>query len=471
MHRKSFVGFVFALCVACHTSAARTGGPPAAGPIPSRHCDGNAPLDRKLAQVPSARASWFNTPHGNERLYVLEAGPPTSRAPTLVLIHGVGKVGSGDFYPVLAELSRSRHVLAVDLPGFGRSSPEDQDFGPERLIDAVSLVARTCAPGKLDVLGHSSGGALALLFAAEHAELVRRLVLVSVAGVLRPEVLLRGQLHKTLEPMQANVPILGKPTEKLGDAMIEFVQAMAPSSQAIADTGLLGKSPSVLAATALLDYNFGYAIARVRAPSLILWGEEDKVAPSRIAHLLDDRLPDSQLVFLPDAGHVVMHDQPARLSETVLSYLAGTLKTPEPRASASAAPSDGGCKNEDEVTLSGDYETIRIEKCRRFRLHRVRAKRVSIHDSEGRIDDSQIAEGLQVAHSELSITGGSVDGDVAVETSDSKLDLAGVAIAGTTSAIHVKDDSDVITSVTPIKSPQTDAILHRELTLHQGDSL
>lgn len=438
-------------------------------------CDGKAPLDPALKGIQGLRASWFNDPSGNERLYVLEAGPPSGRGktPPLVLIHGVGAIGTGDYYPVLGQLSQTRHILAVDLPGFGRSNPEDKDFGPERLARSVDTVVRACAPGKIDVLGHSSGGSLAVLFAAKRSDVVRRLVLVDVAGILRPEVLLHGQLHQSLTPMREKVPVISKVVEKTGSVLIDAIQALVPNAEKVADTGLLGQSPGVLAATSLLDFNFGRAISEVKAPTMILWGQKDYVVPTRIAQLLDDRIARSELVFIPDAGHVPMKDQPGSMSVLVTKYLDG----PEPRKKEPVAPKpldttrDGLCKEQEEVTLSGDYDEILITDCKRFRLHNVRANQVTVRKSEGRIDDSIVSRGLFIHDSDMFITGGKLSGPVALETSDSKLDIAGVEITGTEAAIRAVKRSDLVLSVTPVHSPKTDEIVHKELDLDDGQEL
>jgi len=452
-----------------------SGGPPKPGPVPSVGCDGKAPLDPALQGIPGLRASWFNDPSGNERLYVLEAGPraDSAKTPPLVLIHGVGAIGTGDYYPVLGQLSQHRRILAIDLPGFGRSNPEDQDFGPERLARSVDTVVRACAPGKIDVLGHSSGGALAVLFAAKRADVVRRLVLVDVAGILRPEVLLHGQLHQSLTPMRDKVPGISKVVEKTGSVMIDAIQALVPNAKKVADTGLLGDSPGVLAATSLLDFNFGQAISEVRAPTLILWGQIDYVVPTRIAQLLDDRIAHSELVFIPDSGHVPMKDQPGSMSVLVAKYLDG----PEPKKKEPVAPPpldttrDGLCKEQEEITLTGDYNEILITDCKRFRLLDVRARKVTVRKSEGRIDDSTVSDGLFVHDSDMSITGGKLSGPVALESSESRLDIAGVVIRGSEAAIRAAKKSEIVLSVTPVHSPKTDAILHKELELDDGQEL
>jgi pimeloyl-ACP methyl ester carboxylesterase len=474
VYRNLLCGAVL-LSVACHTPKTATGGPPKPGPIPSTHCDGRAPVDEALKGVPGVRGSWFNDPSGHERLYVLEAGPVAdqSNGPTLVLIHGVGEIGTADYYPVLAQLSRDRHVLAVDLPGFGRSNPEDQDFGPERLAHSVDTVVRQCATGPIDVLGHSSGGALALLFASLRSDVVRRLVLADVAGVLRPEVLLHGQLHQTLTPMRERVPVLSKAVEKTGSVIIDAIQALVPSAKSVSKTGLLGDSPGVLAATALLDYNFGPAIAAVRAPTLILWGQEDYVMPTRIAHLLDERIEKSELAFIPGAGHVPMKDQPELMAKLVDKYL-NEPRTELPKKEKPPQPSstrDGVCQDQEGLTLEGRYDEIVITGCKRVRLHEVEARHVIMRNSEGRFDQSHIAEGLVLDDADLIVTGGTLRGKIAIETSDSELDIAGVEIRGSEAAVRAHKESELVLSVTSVESPKTKAMLHKEVKLDDGQEL
>jgi surfactin synthase thioesterase subunit len=327
------------------------------------------------------------------------------------------------------------------------------------------MVVEACTPGKVDMLGHSSGGSLAILFAAEHAKHVRRLVLVDVAGILRPEVLLRGQLHQALTPMREEVPGVTKAVQAVGGAMIQAVQALVPNAKAIAETGLLGHSPSVLAATALLDFNFGYAIELAKAPALILWGKDDQVAPPRIAHLLDDRLVHSELLFIADGGHVLMRDQPEPMASAALAFLDGPSQGPSKAQAAQPRPAkqvEGVCKDQDEVTLTGDFERIVVSHCKRLRLLDVRADSVRIDDSEGRIDNSEIRAGLRVAESSLSITGGSVSGEVAVDALDSKLDFAGAVIKGTKVAMRMDKKSALVASILRVESPLTNEILHAE---------
>ncbi|MDB4988629.1 MAG: alpha/beta hydrolase fold protein [Myxococcaceae bacterium] len=471
MSRLSLFVFLL-LTVACHPPKTASGGPPAPGPIPSSSCDGKAPVDPAIAHVPGVRASWFNDPSGRERLYVLEAGPPErhAREPPLVLIHGVGAIGTADYYPALAQLSRKRHVLAIDLPGFGRSNPEDQDFGPERLARSVDVVVRACAPGKIDLLGHSSGGSLALLFAAKRADVVRRLVLADVAGILRPEVLLHGQLHQTLTPMHDHVPHLANAVEKTGGVLVDALHALVPNAKDVAESGVVGHSPGVLAASALLDFNFGPAISEVRAPTLILWGKEDFVVPTRIERLLHSRLARSEVIFIADSGHVPMKDQPERMATLVNEYLDGAeLKEPEVAVPLAKELHDGSCNDQDDLTLTGDFDKVIVSRCKRVHLNKVRARQIMIRKSDGHLDDCQVSDSLAVYDSDLFITGSELRGTVALDVSESELDIAGVVISGSEAAVRVHQKSHIVLSVTKVHSPKTDSFMHVALDLKEDE--
>lgn len=448
-----------------------SGGPPKPNTsIPSTSCDGDAPVDEPVEHVPFVRGSWFNDPSGDQRLYVLEAGRREGGRPTLVLIHGVGDIGSADYYPVLEALSRQRHVLAVDLPGFGHSAIRNEDFGPERLVRSIDTVRRACTSGEIDVLGHSTGGSLALLFAGQQRDAVRRLIVVDVAGILRPEVLLQGQLHQTLTDVRDNAPLTGLAIEKIGDLMIRAVDAVTPSAERMAETGLLGDSPGMLAATSLLDFNFGPAILQIRAPTLILWGKNDHVVPPRIAHLLDERVEASELTFIEGAGHVPMKDQP----ELFASYVSGYLDNPAPPAPPlppNRATREGRCDHQQDLILEGDFERVVVEDCEHVWLNRVRAREVLVKNSHGLIERTEVSGKLVLVNSEFALTGGALRGECPLEVSDSELDLAGVVIAGERAAVHVREKSKLVFSVSPVTSPKTDRVLHEALELERGQEL
>jgi pimeloyl-ACP methyl ester carboxylesterase len=358
-----------------------------------------------------------------------------------------------------------------DLPGFGHSDRNDEQLTPEGTVRCVDSVVHALHLKRIDLLGHSSGAALAILFAAERPELVRRMVLVAVVGVLRPETLLRSQLHEHLNDLREDRPRAAKMVERSGDALVNSLAAILPSAQAISDSGMTGKSPSILLATSLLDYNFAPAIAAVRAPSLLVWGEKDDVAPVRVGHFLDDRLPRSELRFIRDGGHVLMDDQPALLVQTVNDYLDEPLKPEPPAAGEDESQKVARCQGQKDWTLTGDFDEIWVDHCEHAWLNRVRARRIVVRDSDLRIDHASVSEGVSADDSRLLITGGEFHGDLALDLDGGSHDIAGAVVTGGEAAVRARKRAAVLFSVTRLQSKRGTRFAHEAVTLRDGEEL
>jgi pimeloyl-ACP methyl ester carboxylesterase len=431
---------------------------------------GAAPLDEDVRSLPEVRASWFEAADESQRIYVLEAGPRRAVVPPLVLFHGVGAHGIRDYFPVLGTLAKERRVIAIDLPGFGHSARGEGDLTPEHMVRQVASVLFAMDVRRADLLGHSSGSALALLLAAQSPDLVRRQVLLGVCGVLRPETMLRSQLHEALNDAREKRPVGAKIAEKSGDALVNAMAVMFPSAGALGDTRVAQRRPGVELAANLLDYNFGPAIAAVRAPTLLVWGKKDEVAPVRIGHLLEDRLADARLVFLDDAGHVPMDDQPKALASRVSDFLDGRLEA-RPREPAGPFARVVRCDDEENVTISGTYDEVLVDGCKHAWLNHVQARRVVVRNSDLRIDHTAIREGLVADDATLVITGGEIRGAVALDLRGGHHDLAGVLIAGKEAALRARAPTEVLFSVTSLQSPHTRQMLHEERELEAGQEL
>jgi len=430
-----------------------------------------APVNPELRDLPNVSAWWFKPSGSPARLYLLDVGPPNAKNPPLVLFHGDGAIGNRDFYPIFAGLSRRRRVIAVDLPGFGRSERNGDDFAPDQMVRQVASVVDALGLRRVDVLGHSSGGPLALLFAAQSPKLVRRLVLVAAVGVLRPEALLRGVLHDRLTGMRDSSKIAAGVVETSGNALVTFAGLLGGSSGGISDSGLAGNSAGALLALALLDYNFGAALFGIRAPTLLVWGDRDELAPVRIARVLEARIPGSKLVFIEDAAHVIMREQPAALAELVTSYLDGPIEALAEQSAPRKAVPDKRCAHQDDVTITGDYGEIDLDHCNNARLERVRARRVVVRGSKVHIERGNVTEGVIADDSELVITGGDYRGEVALDLNGGTHDVAGADIEGRVAAVRARQKTTVLFSVTRLESPKATRMMHEAASLAPGQEL
>jgi hypothetical protein len=194
------------------------------------------------------------------------------------------------------------------------------------------------------------------------------------------------------------------------------------------------------------------------------------VVPPRIAHLLNDRIAESQVTFVEGAGHVPMKDQPELFASVVSGYLDGKLKRPDPPAPNNSTR-EGRCDHQQDLMLEGDYARVVVKDCKHVWLNRVRAREVHVQDSDGLIEGTIITSKLTLDHSEFALTGGELRGDCPLEVSDSELDLAGVAITGKQAAVCVRKKSKLVFSVSPLISPTTDRVMHEALELEDGKEL
>ena len=95
-------------------------------------------------------------------------------------------------------------------------------------------------------------------------------------------------------------------TSRVFDPAPDIVMEFAPLRQRI-----LGGKPERIAALGLILQDYGPLIAKIKTPTLVVWGADDMVAPLRTGLMLADRLPDAELVVLPSVGHQVMAQAPS----------------------------------------------------------------------------------------------------------------------------------------------------------------
>src|SRR5437879_7946041 len=106
--------------------------------------------------------------------------------PPLVLVHGLGSSAAVEFYYTLEPLAAHHRVLAVDLPGFGRSDKPVLDYTIDLFVKAVQDLMACEGLDRAAVMGVSMGGRVALGLALDSPQLVERLVLVDALGVGPP---------------------------------------------------------------------------------------------------------------------------------------------------------------------------------------------------------------------------------------------------------------------------------------------
>ncbi|MBY0572323.1 MAG: alpha/beta hydrolase, partial [Undibacterium sp.] len=235
-------------------------------------------------------------------------------APWVVLIHGLGKAASEDWAPLLTALSENYQILLLDLPGFGGSTLPDAALTPHKYAELVHFLVSTYAKEPVNVLGHSMGAAVALRYAHDYPQEVKRLLVIDAAGILQTTVFSR---HLSKIPSQFEIMPALDTWIKRGAGMLNFVSGSLQDWSANASTTLqvlmssegarkfLYKDNSnINAALGLVNEDFTPLLRNLRAPTYILWGEQDPIAPLRTGIALAWSMPHARLTRLPHVGHM-----------------------------------------------------------------------------------------------------------------------------------------------------------------------
>ena len=256
------------------------------------------------------------------RLRVRISGP--ADAPVVILLHGFG--GSLETWESWAVvLSKQYRVVRFDLPGFGLTGPDPSgDYTDARTVRVLAALMDALGVQKASLIGNSLGGKIAWNFAAEYPGRVEKLVLISPDGFASPgfEYGVKPKLPAVMRllpytlprfMLRMNLAVAYADPKRLSDATLTRYQDMmlAPGDR----QAMLERMVQVMLVPP------GPELAKITAPTLILWGEQDGMIPfSNSADYVRD-IPGARLVALPGLGHVPFEEDPAGSLPPVLAFL------------------------------------------------------------------------------------------------------------------------------------------------------
>lgn len=269
---------------------------------------------------------------GEGRVAWVEAGPPPGApesTPPLVLIHGFTGHRE-DFKDVLEPLSRlgsGRRVIVPDLRGHGDSDPEPGALGWcfEQLVNDLTALLDHLGLARIDLLGHSMGGFVALRFALAHPERVRSLVFLCTGPEVPPALL--------KESFQKAARIAGERGMSALQAILERVgrAESSPLIAARADDYWRHHVRRFDAMTPASYRGFGFALfdspslverlPEILQPTLVMVGAHDHEWLHG-ADLFEEHLPVVRRETLPDAGHHPHHENPDAFLSAIGRHLA-----------------------------------------------------------------------------------------------------------------------------------------------------
>jgi pimeloyl-ACP methyl ester carboxylesterase len=216
---------------------------------------------------------------------------------TVVFLHGAGTLTGFESLLPLAEGCR---LIVPHHPGFGASADDTtvdsiQDYMLHYLdlFDVLEL-------GELSLVGHSMGGHVAAMLAAAQGARVRSIVLAAPSGLRVPE-------HPTAD-------FFSIPDEELPAHLAEDMSVfdghipMPPTPEFLAERYRETTSAARLLWGRVYDIKLPKWLHRVTAPTLLLWGEADRIVPVQQAPVWADHLPNAEVKNLPGVGHLLFDE-------------------------------------------------------------------------------------------------------------------------------------------------------------------
>ncbi|MCM3739281.1 alpha/beta hydrolase [Oceanobacillus luteolus] len=247
--------------------------------------------------------------------------------PPIIFIHGfVSSVST--FRRVIPKLSDSHSIIAIDLPGFGKSEKSTtftytyENYG--RLITACMDYFNL---DKASIVGHSMGGQVALHSTILVPERIDKLVLIASSGYL--DKARAWQRYASYLPFSAQV----------AKRFVHKKTVQQYLENVLYDTTFVSRDLIEAYSQPLQEKNFYKTLIRllrfregdlsseqlkeIHQPVLLIWGLEDRVVPVQIGVRLSEDLPNSHLFTYEKAGHLITEEKSQEVSRNILSFLDG----------------------------------------------------------------------------------------------------------------------------------------------------
>ena len=238
---------------------------------------------------------------------------------TIILLHGM--FGLPDMWDAsLPSIPADWRVLAPEMPVF---DGPPHHIGVNGLAKFVTETMDAAGIKSAVFGGNSLGGHVALQFTLDHPDRVAGLVLSGSSGLFE-----RG--------IVSNVP--RRPDREWVRERIReiFVDAVHVTEKRIDDVMLVLRDRKramnlLRVAKSAKRTHLGQVLHRIKCPVLLVWGADDFVTPPEVAREFKDYMPQSELHFIPECGHVPMIERPAEFGRLVNSFLRRTFDPPPAR--------------------------------------------------------------------------------------------------------------------------------------------
>ena len=230
----------------------------------------------------------------------------------IILMHGWGCNHSTLASVERVALSCGYRVINVDFPGFGDSEEPADVWGVEEYTRQIEALVRKLGIASPTMLGHSFGGRVGILYASRNP--VDKLILVDAAGIKPKRSFTYYRKVYTFKLIKRLMYLfLGRDE---AERRLDARRAKAGSSDYANATPMMRRILSKVVNEDLTD-----RLASIKAPTLLIWGENDTATPLTDAKKMERLIPDAGLVSFPGCGHYSFLDNQGQFAAVLRSFL------------------------------------------------------------------------------------------------------------------------------------------------------
>lgn len=245
----------------------------------------------------------------------------------LVLLHGFG-ADKDNFGPLAFYLGRHYRLIIPDLAGFGESSkPPDADYGPPAQARRIHSLVQALNLGKIHLGGSSMGGEISIAYASAYTNELSSLWLLAPAGVWSAP---KSEVMRAIAEGKPN-PMLVRNEEEFARlfALVAHKPLPVPSPvlRALAQARIKNFALEESIFPQITGYSVEPPASEIDIPTLIVWGEKDRALHVEGGRILQRLVRRSELILLPEIGHLPMIETPERVASDYLAFRRGIKGT------------------------------------------------------------------------------------------------------------------------------------------------
>ena len=236
---------------------------------------------------------------------------------TVLIIPGWGTV-IDTYVTLINSISTYANVICLDMPGFGKSDEPKNSWELDDYIAFIIKFIKSQNINELDVIGHSNGGRIIIkLMSREDLDFkINKIILIGSAGIV----------HKKTAKVKFKIKLFKfskkfaeiKPIKKMFPDLLDKVKKHFGSEDYKRSSPIMRESM-----VKLINEDVKNLLPNIKAPTLLIWGENDTETPVTDGEIMEKMIPDAGLIKIKNCSHYVFLENPSYVNIIIANFLTG----------------------------------------------------------------------------------------------------------------------------------------------------